>query len=106
MKGVNPMTQADSVHSTPPTNTSVDSTRLIDQACDLYCQDIARIDILGPNRRIIFTIPSIDSTGYHNVVVKLILPADLMVTLAYMAAGADANRVSPQLLALEPRLAN
>lgn len=84
----------------------IDRDRLIDQANDLYCQDIARIDTLGPNRRIIFTIPSIDSTGYHNVVVKLILPAELMVTLAYMAAGADANNVSPQLLALETHTAN
>ena len=83
-----------------------DCDRLIDQACDLYCQDIARIDTLGSNRRIIFTIPSIDSTGYHNVVVKLILPAELMMTLAYMAAGADANNVSPQLLALATHTAN
>ncbi len=83
-----------------------DSERLIDQACDLYCQDIARIDTLGPNRRIIFTIPSIDSTGYHNVVVKLILPAELMMTLACLAAGADANNVSPKLLAVQTNIAN
>ena len=37
---------------------------------------------------------------------KLILPADLMVTLAYMAAGADAQSISPELLALEPRIVN
>jgi len=61
---------------------------------------------LGPNRRIIFTIPSIDSAGYHSVVVKLILPAELMVTLAYMAAGADRATFSPELIALETRNAN
>ena len=83
-----------------------DCDRLIDQACDLYCQDIARIDTLGPNRRIIFTIPSIDSTDYHNVVVKLILPAELMMTLACLAAGADVNNVSPELLAVQTHTAN
>jgi hypothetical protein len=83
-----------------------DSERLIDQACDVYCQDIARIDTLGPNRRIIFTIPSIDSTGYHAVVVKLILPAELMMTLACLAAGVGANSVSPELLAVQTHTAN
>jgi len=28
-----------------------DNDRLIDQACDMYCHGIARIDTLGPNRR-------------------------------------------------------
>jgi hypothetical protein len=83
-----------------------DNDRLIDQACDMYCHGIARIDTLGPNRRLVFTIPSIDSSGYQQVVVKLILPAEVMVALAYMAAGADAKTVSPQLLALETHTAN
>jgi hypothetical protein len=76
------------------------SDRLIDQACDMYCHGIARVDALGPNRRLIFTIPSLDSPGYQNVVVKLILPAELMTALAYMAIGADEN-ASRQLIALE-----
>lgn len=83
-----------------------DNDRLIDQACDVYCHGIARIDILGPNRRLVFTIPSVDSAGYQNVVVKLILPADLMVRLAYMAAGADRAAFSPELIALETHTAN
>jgi hypothetical protein len=66
-----------------------DNDRLIDQACDTYCHSIARIDTLGPNRRLIFTVPSVDSTGYQNVVVKLILPAELMMTLARLAVGCD-----------------
>jgi hypothetical protein len=83
----------------------INNDRLIDQACDMYCHGIARIDTLGPNRRLVFTIPSIDSSGYHNVVVKLILPADLMGTLA-MAAGVDSKNVALELLALEPRIPN
>jgi hypothetical protein len=83
-----------------------DSDRLIDQAPDLYCHGIARIDTLGPNRRLVFTVPSIDSTGYQTVVVKLILPAELMVTLAYLAVGADRGTFSPELIALEPHNAN
>lgn len=83
-----------------------DTDRLFDQAQDLYCHSIARIDTLGPNRRLVFTIPSIDSPGDQNVVVKLILPAELMVTLACLAIGADRNAFSPELIALEPRNAN
>jgi len=70
-----------------------DNDHLLDQAQDVYCHGIARIDTLGPNRRLVFTIPSIDSSGYQNVVVKLILPAELMVTLAYLAIGARSQRL-------------
>jgi hypothetical protein len=83
-----------------------DDAHLIDQAHDLYCHGIARIDTLGPNRRIIFTVPSVDSTGYQNVVVKLILPAELLGVLAYLAIGVDRNTISPELIALETRTAN
>ena len=66
----------------------------------------AKADTLGPNRRLVFTVPSVDSTEYPQVVVKLILPAELMVTLAYMAAGADRDTISPDLIALELGRAN
>jgi len=79
---------------------------LMDQAVDIYCHNLARVDVLGPNRRLVFTMPSVDSTGYQQVVVKLILPAELMATLAYMAVGADQNAISPALLALETNTAN
>ena len=42
---------------------------LIDQACDMYCHGIARIDTLGPCRRLIFTIPDPVNPGYQNVVI-------------------------------------
>jgi hypothetical protein len=51
-------------------------------------------------------MPSVDSTGYQQVVVKLILPAELLATLAYLAAGVDQNTISPALLALETERAN
>jgi hypothetical protein len=42
---------------------------------------LARIDTPGANRRLVFTVPSVDSTGYQQVVVKLILPAELLAML-------------------------
>jgi hypothetical protein len=62
--------------------TETSSDRLIDNGVETYCHSLARIDSLGPNRRLVFTVPSVDSPGYQNVVVKLILPADLLTTLA------------------------
>ena len=79
---------------------------LMDQACDMYCHGIARIDVLGPNRRLVFTIPALEHPGYQNVVVKLIVPAELLATLACMAAGVDRGTISPALLALETGTAN
>lgn len=87
-------------------STTTMSERLIDQAVDMYCHGLARIDALGPNRRLIFTVPTTDTPGFENVVVKLILPAELLTTLAYMAVGADRGTVSPALIALEPTTAN
>jgi hypothetical protein len=84
----------------------MDNDRLIDQACDMYCHDIARIDVLGPCRRLVFTIPSLESPGYQSVTIKLILPAELMAKLSYMAVGLDQNAVAPELLALETERAN
>jgi hypothetical protein len=87
-----------------------DDNRLLDQAHDLYCHGIARIDTLGPNRRIIFTVPSVDSTGYQNVVVKLILPAELMMTLARMAVGCDRvdglATIAPEMIAFGTETVN
>jgi hypothetical protein len=81
---------------------------LIDQACDMYCHGIARIDVLGPNRRLVFTIPSLEQPGYQNVTIKLILPAELMVTLGYLALGTKRPTATyaPELLALDTERAN
>ena len=67
---------------------------------------IARIDTLGPCRRLVFTIPSLQSPGSQNVVVKLIMTAELLATLSCLAAGADQQTISPELLALEPGRTN
>jgi hypothetical protein len=87
-----------------------DNDRLIDQAHDLYCHGIARIDTLGPNRRLVFTIPSVDSSGYQNVVVKLILPAELMMTLARLAVGCDRGdgrpTIAPEMIAFGTETVN
>jgi len=35
------------------------SEHLIDQATELYCHKMERIDHLGPNRRLMFTVPDV-----------------------------------------------
>jgi hypothetical protein len=83
------------------------SDHLLDQTIDIFCERLTRIDAMGRNnRRLIFTVPSVEEPGFHQVAAKLILPSDFMVTLAYMAAGADRLTISPELIALEPRTAN
>jgi hypothetical protein len=82
------------------------SEYLIDQATDVYCHKLARIDHLGPNRRLIFTVPDVQGGQYEQIVVKLIMPAEVMAALACMAAGADPTRASLELLAVETRVAN
>ena len=62
--------------------------------------------MLGPNRRIVFTIPSVEHERYQEVVVKLILPAEVMHTLACLATGATQGTISPELLALDQGVAN
>ena len=77
---------------------------LIDNfGADIYCHDIVRIDVLGPNRRLVFTVPNAEngSGEYQNVICKLILPAELLTKLAYMSAGADAQSTSHVLLAAD-----
>jgi hypothetical protein len=63
---------------------------LLDQATDVYCHKLARIDHLGPNRRLIFTVPSVEG--------GLIVPAEVMAAVAYMAAATDPTRASLELL--------
>ena len=79
---------------------------LADNAVDVYCHGIARIESMGPNRRIIFTMPDAACPGSKIVVVKLIMTAELLATLSCMAAGAERNAISPALLALETSTAN
>jgi hypothetical protein len=66
---------------------------LLDNACDLSCHGLARIDTLGPCRRLVFTIPSLESPGCQNVVVKLIMTAELLATLS-VSRRAPTNRPS------------
>jgi hypothetical protein len=80
--------------------------RLIDRGSDVYCHGIARVDQLGPNRRLVFTVPSLDGGKYQDVVIKLIVPAELLTALACMAVGADQNTASLALLAVGTSTAN
>jgi hypothetical protein len=72
----------------------------------MYCHKLARIDVLGPNRRLVFTLPSVDSPGMEVVAIKLIVPAELLTDISFRAAGAERDAVSAQLIALETGRAN
>jgi hypothetical protein len=84
--------------------------RLIDQAADIYCHHIARVDHLGTNRRIIFTLPCLDSDGYQQVQVKLIVPEDLIPTIINLLASSterlDQHSRVAVLRSFEPKTAN
>jgi hypothetical protein len=79
---------------------------LVDQTIDIFCEKLERVDVVGPNRRLIFTVTSVEAPDCSNVACKLILPADFMAQLAYMAVGAGREKIAPELIALEPRIAN
>jgi hypothetical protein len=64
------------------------SERLVDQNYpDTFVCELSKVERIGANRRLIFTVPSIEGDGFRMVVAKLIVPADYMVTLAYTIAG-------------------
>jgi hypothetical protein len=90
----------------PPAQEQNPMNALLDQTTDIFCEKLARLDAIGPNRRLIFTVSSVDEPGCHLVAAKLILPADFMVTLAYMAVSADRMTISPELIEAEPRMLN
>jgi hypothetical protein len=84
------------------------SEHLIDNSYgnDTFCEQLARIDRLGRNCRLVFTTRDVIQPQYSVIVAKLIIPADFMVTLAYVAAGADPAVVSRDLLTLETSTMN
>lgn len=53
----------------------------------MFVGELARIDSLGANQRLIFSLPTIDGDGYSNVQIKLIVPSDYMVTLGALILG-------------------
>jgi hypothetical protein len=63
------------------------STIMDDQAPDVFCAELTRIDRLGCNRRLIFTIPSTEGGQYKTVQVKLIVAADYLPTMAVLIAS-------------------
>ena len=72
-----------------------------DTALDIFACELVRIDKLGSNRRLIFAVPSTEGDRWKSVHVKLIIPADYMVTLAYMIAGESWGTIDEQLAAFE-----
>ena len=73
---------------------------------EVFCERLVRIDRLGLNRRLIFATTDVTDPKCSVVAAKLVIPADFMVTLAYMAAGADPAQVSRELIALVPSTVN
>src|SRR5580704_12183524 len=54
---------------------------------DVFIGELTRVERIGANRRLIFTMPDPMDPTCRAIVAKLIVPADYMVTLAYMIAG-------------------
>ncbi|MBV9249924.1 MAG: hypothetical protein JO227_11850 [Acetobacteraceae bacterium] len=62
--------------------------------------ELTRVEKIGANRRLIFTMPAPPSPNWKVIVAKLIVPADYMITLAYKIAGDGAKpAVAASLLA-------
>jgi hypothetical protein len=58
---------------------------------DVFIGELTRVERIGANRRLIFTMPDPMDPTCRAIVAKLIVPADYMVTLAYMVAGDGAK---------------
>jgi hypothetical protein len=71
---------------------------------DIFVCELTRVEKIGANRRLIFTMPDPLSPTWRVIVAKLIVPADYMVALAYMIAGDGVKpAVAADLLAaMEP----
>jgi hypothetical protein len=71
---------------------------------DVFVGELTRVDRMGTNRRLVFTMPDPMDPTCRAIVAKLIVPADYMVTLAYLIAGDGAKPgVADDLLAaMEP----
>lgn len=82
------------------------SDYLLDQSTEIYCHRLARIDHLGPNRRLIFVVPDVQGGQYQQVTIKLIMPAEALAALASMAEPTARERCALELLALETHTAN
>jgi hypothetical protein len=76
--------------------------RLSDNAVTVFASELTRIDRIGNNRRLVFTVPATEGDGWKDVQVKVIVPADMMVTLLYMIAGDGEHAAESLLSATEP----
>jgi hypothetical protein len=74
-------------------------------ASTIYCHQVAKIEKLGPNRLLVFTMPSLNDPSFEEVQIRIVLPAEAMNALAHMAIDIDGT-VSSELLALVPGVAN
>jgi hypothetical protein len=54
---------------------------------DIFLGELTRVDRIGLNRRLIFTLPDPIESNHRVIVAKLVVPADYMATLACMLAG-------------------
>ena len=58
---------------------------------DIFVGELTRIERLGNNRRLIFTMPDPISPSWRVIVAKLIVPADYMLPLAQLI-GSDGRK--------------
>jgi hypothetical protein len=79
-------------------------TELVDlNTLDVFVCELARIDRLGANRRLIFTVPSIERANERNVVAKLIVPAEYLPSMVNLLAREacaveGGEKIAPEVL--------
>lgn len=60
---------------------------LIDQNYpDTFVCELSRIERLGSNRRLVFTVPSVEENGLRSIVAKLIVSAEYLPTVVNLLA--------------------
>jgi hypothetical protein len=73
---------------------------------EFFCEALHSVEQVGPCRRLMFTIHQTEGDRRTAMgVVKLILPADVLADIAQMLVG-GADKIAPELIALERRVAN
>jgi hypothetical protein len=62
---------------------------LFEQYCvaDVFCEGLARIDQIGPCRRLTFMVRDTMSPGMKTVTAKIVVPAEVMFEIAQMIAA-------------------
>ena len=74
---------------------------MADQVADTFACELSRIDKLGSNRRLIFTVPSAEMDECKVVVARIVIAADSLPALMAVLAGKPKPATTPELFAFD-----